>query len=91
MPLEVDLKNNPRNGKSYAGATGGGPPKVIKLTEVEENLLAIVDPEAVGLDNIPEEGNFYNPMQKRPVHNNDTIPQISLICMEDQHVKQLHK
>ncbi|CAL1681386.1 unnamed protein product [Lasius platythorax] len=61
--------------KSYAGATGGGPPKVLKLTELEENLLEIIGPEAGGLANIPEGGNFYNPMQRRLVPINDTIPE----------------
>lgn len=50
--------------KSYAGGTGGGPPKVIKLTELEENLLEIIYPEAVGLTNIPEGGNFNRINQK---------------------------
>jgi len=44
--------------KSYASGTGGGPPKVIKLTELEENLLEIINPEAAGLTDIPEGGNF---------------------------------
>lgn len=42
--------------KSYANGTGGGPPKVQNLTELEENLLAIIDPEAAGLNDIPQGG-----------------------------------
>lgn len=44
--------------KSYAGGTGGGPPKVLQLTQLEESLLEVIDPEAAGLDDIPEGGNF---------------------------------
>ncbi|XP_029158568.1 uncharacterized protein LOC114943742 [Nylanderia fulva] len=58
--------------KSYAGGTGGGPPKILKLTELEENLLEIIDPEAAGLPEIPEGGNFSRIKQKKSAPN-DTI------------------
>jgi len=31
--------------KSYAGGTGGGPLKVLQLTQLEETLLEIIEPE----------------------------------------------
>lgn len=50
--------------KSYAGGTGGEPPKVIELTELQESLLQIIDPEAAGLEGIPEGGNFNRTIQR---------------------------
>lgn len=44
--------------KSYAAGTGGGPPKTIPLTQIEEELLEILSLEAIGLDNIPQGGAF---------------------------------
>lgn len=60
--------------KSYADGTGGGSPKVLKLTELKENLLEVIDPKATDLADIPEGGNFYSTMQKKSVSINDTIP-----------------
>ncbi|XP_071652728.1 uncharacterized protein [Temnothorax longispinosus] len=70
--------------KSYAGGTSGGLPKVLQLTELEESLLEILDPEAAGLADIPEAENFNrtkqrgsvptNPVAANPVPTNDTIP-----------------
>lgn len=57
------LKKYAQN-KSYASGTGGGPPKVLPLTELEENLLEIVTLEAAGLENIPEGGNFNRTITK---------------------------
>lgn len=56
--------------KSYASGTSGGPPKTIVLTQLEEQLIEIVSPEATGLDNIPQGGAF-NRMKK----SFNTIPQ----------------
>lgn len=58
--------------KSYAGGTGGGPPKVFKLTELEENLLEIIGPEAAGLTDIPEGGNFNRIIQRESASINNT-------------------
>lgn len=44
--------------KSYAGDTGGGPPKVLQLTELEEHLLEIIDSKTTELDDTPEGENF---------------------------------
>jgi len=60
--------------KSYAGSTGGGSPKVRQLTELEETLLKIIQPEATGLVDIPEGGNFNRTMQRGSALTNDTIP-----------------
>lgn len=73
--LEIKCAKKCAKIKSYAGATGGGPPKVLMLTELEESLLEIIGPEAAGLIDISEGGNFYNPMQRRLVPINDTIPE----------------
>lgn len=42
--------------KRYAGGTGGGPPKKIIFTEIEEDLLDFLTPDASGLSHIPEAG-----------------------------------
>jgi len=60
--------------KSYAGGTGGGPPKVLQLSQLEETLLEIIEPEATGLVDIPEGGNFNRTMQRGSALTNDTIP-----------------
>ncbi|XP_011062996.1 PREDICTED: uncharacterized protein LOC105151148 [Acromyrmex echinatior] len=61
-----------KRAKSYAGGTGGGPPKVLQLTELE-NLLEIIDPEATDLDDMPEGRNFNRTIQKGSVPINNTI------------------
>ncbi|KMQ86206.1 hypothetical protein RF55_14883 [Lasius niger] len=42
--------------KSYAGGTGGGPPKTLTTTPAEDNLLAFLTPKASGMPDIPEGG-----------------------------------
>jgi len=36
--------------------TGGGPPKITNFTDLEEQLLEILTPEAAGMTNIPQAG-----------------------------------
>lgn len=42
--------------KSYAGSTGGGPPKILDLNPSEEDLLEFLTPDASGMSGIPEGG-----------------------------------
>ncbi|XP_071581866.1 uncharacterized protein [Temnothorax nylanderi] len=42
--------------KSYAGGTGGGPPKTLDTSPSEDNLLEFLTPEASGMSDIPEGG-----------------------------------
>lgn len=49
------LKKQAEN-KRYAGGTGGGPPKKVVFTEVEEDLLDFLTPDASGLMDIPQPG-----------------------------------
>lgn len=44
--------------KSYAAGIGGGPPKIIPLTQIEKELLEILSLEVIGLDNIPQKGTY---------------------------------
>lgn len=42
------------NRRRNAQSTGGGPPKIVNFTDLEEQLLEILTPEAAGMANIPQ-------------------------------------
>lgn len=42
--------------KSYAGSTGGGPPKILDVSPSEEDLLEFLTPDANEMFGIPEGG-----------------------------------
>ncbi|XP_071570013.1 uncharacterized protein [Temnothorax nylanderi] len=49
------LKKETNRRRNVQG-TGGGPPKIVNFTDLEEQLLEILTPEAAGLANIPQAG-----------------------------------
>ncbi|XP_024879185.1 uncharacterized protein LOC112459365 [Temnothorax curvispinosus] len=71
--------------KSYAMGTGGGPLKTIALTQLEEELMEILSPEAIGLDSIPQGGSFNRIKEKK---SSDTIsPQEESLLRNVQRVQ----
>ncbi|KMQ81958.1 hypothetical protein RF55_24668, partial [Lasius niger] len=44
------------NRRRNVQSTGGGPPKLVNFTDLEEQLLEILTPEAAGMANIPQAG-----------------------------------
>lgn len=44
------------NRRRNVQGTGGGLPKIVNFTDLEEQLLEILSPEAAGIANIPQGG-----------------------------------
>lgn len=71
--------------KNYASGTGGGPPKVLQLTELGEKLLEIISPETTSLDNISEGRNF----NRTTGSVNDTIPKRKSFHMSEGFIQNM--
>lgn len=54
--------------KGYMNATGGGPPSSIQFSHLDDQLLALLGPDANGLSNVKEGGLAYGQSPAIPPH-----------------------